>query len=55
MADFNPIEKTRREELRRSLVVQFVRYLSEEATNGTLPEAIEDLEKIEDYILGETE
>ena len=55
MVDITATEKARREILRRSLVTEFVGYLSEEATNGTLPEALEDLEKIERYIIGETE
>ena len=41
--------------LRRSLVTEFVRYLSDEASNGNLSEALDDLAKIEDYIIGETE
>lgn len=44
-----------REFLRRSLVTEFVGFLSDEASNGNLPEALEDLEKIERYIIGETE
>ena len=55
MANTSLDEKGRKEFLRRSLVTEFVGFISDEASNGNLPEALEDLEKIERYIIGETE
>lgn len=47
--------KTDRIYLRDSLVTLFAEFLNEEAANGTITGALEDLEKIERYIIGETE
>lgn len=55
MAIITPVERERREDLRLGLATVFAIYLSEEASKGLIEDALEDLAKIEDYILGETE